>query len=245
MTRREKDRTLAGGITAAVTLMILLVLLTGGVSWDRNALAQASTPEIMDDELFIEPELVELGEETSVTRNKPAPTLKGEPKPAQEDNSEIIDPGPKPDPKPKPVRNVATQKRESALKQEEAARTEKEKREATSTVASKFSPRNGSTEVSDQGLSGAGGSGTGVSGSAHGRSFISCPRPDVTLRHKTVVRVNVVIDSEGRVTEAQATGSADASIRRKCEAAARAARWSPKKGATATRGSITFTITPR
>ena len=122
------------------------------------------------------------------------------------------------------------------MKADEPSQTDKERQKATSSVANKFAPHNGSTEGSDKGTSGAGGTGVGVSGNAHGRSFISCPKPDVALRHKTIVTVNVVIDAAG-------SGSAD--IRRKCEAAARQARWSAKKGATSTRGSIRFTITPR
>lgn len=247
MKREDKDRAIAALLTFAVTLLILLFLFFGGISWDREALAEASTPEIMDEEVFIEPELVDLGEEVSQTHDEPAPSLKGEPEPDKVDQVEIVEPAPKakpkPDPKPKPKLN--TSKKESKMKVEEPSKEEKEKKKATSSVANKFSSKNGQSEGSDKGTSGAGGTGVGVSGNAHGRSFISCPKPDVALRHKTIVKVNVVIDAEGRVTEASATGSADASIRRKCEAAARQARWSAKKGATSTRGSITFTITPR
>lgn len=245
MSREDKDRAVAALLTFAVVLVILLVLFFGGITWDRAALAEQSTPELMQEEIFIEPELVELGEETAVNKQEPAPTLKGEPEPDPVDRAEIIEPGPKPDPKPKPVRKETTSKKESKMKVDEPSKTDKEKQKATSSVASKFSTKNGSTEGSDKGTSGAGGTGVGVSGNAHGRSFISCPKPDVSLRHKTIVTVNVVIDAEGKVMEAKATGSASASIRSKCEAAARQARWSAKKGATTTRGSITFTITPK
>lgn len=244
MKRYDKDRTIAAFLTFLVALAILLTLFFGGISWDRQALAEASTPEIMDEEVFIEPELVELGEENAVNHDKPAPAMKGEPDPAPEDKAEIIEPGPKPEPAP-PKPKLNTQKKESKMKVEEPSQTDKERQKATSSVANKFSHRNGAVEGTDKGTSGAGGTGVGVSGNAHGRSFISCPKPDVALRHKTVVTVNVVIDAEGKVVEATAKGSADASIRRKCEAAARQARWSAKKGATSTRGSITFTITPR
>lgn len=245
MKRNDKDRAIAAFFTFLVALVILIVLFFGGISWDRDAIAQASTPELMDDEeLFIEPELVELGEENAVNNDKPAPAMKGEPDPAPEDKAEIIEPGPKPEPAP-PKPKLNTQKKESAVKAEEPSQTDKERQKATSSVANKFSTKNGAVEGTDKGTSGAGGTGIGVSGNAHGRSFISCPKPDVALRHKTIVTVNVVIDAEGKVTEASATGSADATIRRKCEAAARQARWSAKKGATSTRGSITFTITPR
>ncbi len=247
MKKEDKDRAIAAGLTFFIALVILLVLFFGGITFDRQLLAESSTPEIMpEEELFIEPELVELGEETSVNNHsKPAPSLKGEPEPAQEDQVEIVEPGEKPDPVVKPVAKEVTQKKESKIQKEEPSITEKERKKATSSVANKFAPKNGQTEGSDKGTSGAGGEGVGVSGNAHGRTFISCPKPDVALRHKTIVTVNVVIDADGKVIEASATGSADASIRRKCEAAARQARWSAKKGATSTRGSITFTITPR
>lgn len=245
MKRYDKDRAIAAFLTFIVALGILLALFFGGISWDRQALAEASTPEIMEEEeVFIEPELVELGEENAVNHDKPAPAMKGEPDPAPEDKAEIIEPGSRPKPAP-PKPKLNTQKKESKMKAEEPSQTDKERQKATSSVANKFSHRNGAVEGTDKGTSGAGGTGVGVSGNAHGRSFISCPKPDVALRHKTIVTVNVVIDAEGRVTEASAKGSADASIRRKCEAAARQARWSAKKGATSTRGSITFTITPR
>ncbi len=244
MKRYDKDRAIAAFLTFLVALAILLTLFFGGISWDRQALAEASTPEIMDEEVFIEPELVELGEENAVNHDKPAPAMKGEPDPAPEDKAEIIEPGPKPEPAP-PKPKLNTQKKESKMKVEEPSQTDKERQKATSSVANKFSHKNGAVEGTDKGTSGAGGTGVGVSGNAHGRSFISCPKPDVALRHKTIVTVNVVIDAEGKVVEATAKGSADASIRRKCEAAARQARWSAKKGATSTRGSITFTITPR
>ncbi len=248
MKREDKDRAIAAGLTFFVALILLLVLFFGGISFDRQMLAESSTPELMpvEEELFIEPELVDLGEEASVNQNsKPAPSLKGEPAPAPEDHVEIVEPGVKPDPVVKPVVKEVTQKKESKVQKEEPSLTDKERQKATSSVANKFAPKNGQTEGSDKGTSGAGGEGVGVSGNANGRSFISCPKPDVALRHKTIVKVNVVIDAEGKVIEATATGSADANIRRKCEAAAKQARWSAKKGATSTRGSITFTITPR
>lgn len=248
MKREDKDRAIAAGLTFFVALILLLVLFFGGISYDRQLLAESSTPELMpvEEELFIEPELVDLGEEASVTQHtKSAPTLKGEPEPAPEDHVEIVEPGEKPKPVAKPVAKEVTQKKESKVQKEEPSLTDKERQKATSSVANKFAPKNGQPEGSDKGTSGAGGDGVGVSGNANGRTFISCPKPDVALRQKTVVKVNVVIDAEGKVTEASATGSADASIRRKCEAAAKQARWSAKKGATSTRGSITFIITPR
>lgn len=94
MKKSEKDQALAAFLTFLTVLVILLVLFFGSVSWDRQALAESSTPEIMSvEETFIEPELVDLGEEVSQTNDKPAPTLKGEPDPAPKDNADIIEPG--------------------------------------------------------------------------------------------------------------------------------------------------------
>ena len=69
MRNTDKDRTLAAALTFLVALAILLFLFFGGISWDPRDIAEASTPELMpEEELFIEPELVELGEEVAVTK---------------------------------------------------------------------------------------------------------------------------------------------------------------------------------
>ncbi len=246
MNRRQekRDRAVAAAVTAGITLALLLALFFGSLSWDRAALAQTSVPETQpEEELFIEPELLELGEENAVTADAPAPAPKGEPEPAETDRAEIVEPGENPGPAPvKP--KVVTQKQKSPVKEQEPPKTDKERQKAQSAVADKFLPKNGSKEGSTGG-SGAGGTGVGISGSARGRTFLGCPKPDVALRHKAVVKVNVVIDASGKVVSASASGSADASIRRKCEQAARGARWTEKKGVSETRGTITFTITPR
>ena len=152
-------------------------------------------------------------------------------------------PGKNKKPAPPVEKNVAS-KRESAVKSTEPTLSEEEKKRVTSKVAKGFRSRNGVTDGANA-ANGAGGSGTGIRGIASGRSFKGCPKPDVALRHKVTVTVNVVIDSEGRVISARAKGGADASIRRACEQAARGARWSAKAGAPDTKGTITFSITPR
>ena len=44
----RKDRIIAAALTLLVALALLLVLFFGGISRDREAIANASTPEIMD-----------------------------------------------------------------------------------------------------------------------------------------------------------------------------------------------------
>lgn len=244
--RQNKDRLVAAAVTFAAALLILLFLFFGGMTFDRQLLAESSTPEIMDEdeELFIEPEILEeLGEPDAVTHDAPAPAFKGEPEPDVKDNTKLVVPGQNPKPAP-PVEKPVTQTKESPVKSTEPSVTKEEKQKVTSSIAKGFSGRNGASEGKNTQGNGAGGSGTGISGNANGRTFLGCPKPDVTLQHKTVVKVSVVIDAAGNVISASASGGADATIRRKCEAAAKSAKWSEKKGAGETRGTITFTITP-
>lgn len=245
MTRRDKDSAIAAALTFLVALLILLVLFFGSLRFDRAALAQASMPELPEEEeeIFIEPELLELGEEQSVRHDAPAPSYKGEPEKADEIQTEKIVKGENPKPAP-PAERLVTSKAKSEVKSVEPPATDKEEKQVKSKIAGKFATSNGDTGGRSDGT-GSGGTGVGVSGNARGRTFISCPKPDVALRHKTIVTVRVVIDASGKVISASASGSADAYIRRKCEQAARQARWSEKKGAAETHGSLTFTITPR
>ena len=240
----RKADIIAAAVTMLATLIILLFLFTGSLNFDRALLASSSIPEIQDEEeIFIEPELMDLGEPDATEHDTPAPAFKGEPEPAETDNTKLVVPGDNPKPAP-PTEKLVTQKQESPVKATEPTVSKEEKSKVTSKMAKSFSGRNGATEGKN-GSSGAGGTGTGVSGNANGRTFLGCSLPDVTLRTKTVVKVNVVINADGKVISANASGSADASIRRKCEAAARTAKWSAKKGVAETRGSITFTIVPK
>lgn len=245
--REKKDRLLAIGLTLLIVVLIALFLLGGRLTFSPPLTADSAPAEMMmpeeEEELFVEPELLDLGEEKAVANDAPASSFKGQPEPAPEDHTELIvkDENPKPAP---PVEKPITQKKESPVKATTPTATDKEKAKVTSSVAKGFAPRNG-TETGKNSNSGAGGDGVGIQGSVRGRTFNGCPKPNVSLRHKTVVKVEVVVNEEGKVISASATGSADASIRRACEQAARQATWSAKKGAGDTHGSITFTITPR
>lgn len=246
MSQEQKDKSIAAAITFVVMLLIILSLFFGKVSFDREQLAEASTPEISmeEEELFLEPEILKpLGEEDAVVNDAPAKAFKGEPEPAETDNTKLVVKGENPKPAP-PVEKHVTTPKESPVQATEPTISKEEKQKVTSTVANAFSGRNGATEGTN-GNNGAGGTGMGISGNASGRTFLGCPKPDVTLRNKTTVTVSVVIDAEGKVISANASGGASAAIRRACEQAARGAKWSAKKGAGESRGTITFTITPR
>lgn len=245
MTQEQKDKSISAAITFAVMLLIILSLFLGKVSFAREQLAAASTPEIgMEEELFLEPEILKpLGEEDAVDNDAPAEAFKGEPEPYETDNTKLVVKGENPKPAP-PVEKHVTTTKESPVQTTEPSISKEEKQKVTSSVSNAFSSRNGAEEGAN-GNNGAGGSGLGISGNASGRTFLGCPKPEVTLRNKTTVTVSVVIDAEGKVTSATASGGASAAIRSACEQAARGAKWSAKKGAGESRGTITFTINPR
>ena len=242
MTARErKDKMIAAGVTLVAALALLLFLLFTTMTWNREALAQQLTApeEPEEEEIFLDPELLNLGEEQSVHRDQPAPNPQGEPEPAETNNDRLVIPGENPKPAPLKEKLVSTPK-ESEVKTVEPKATDKERQKITSTMAKGFSSQNGKPDGKD-GSAGSGGGGLGIVGSARGRVFNGCPAP----RHKLTVTVNVTVNEQGNVVSATAQGGASAEIRRACERAAMRARWSPKKGAGETRGTITFTITPR
>lgn len=246
MTSREKkDKAIAGGATLLIALAVLLMLLFTTLTWDRDALAEnhkIEKPE-EEEEIFLDPELLNLGEENAVTHDEPAPNPLGEPEKAEKENDRLVEPGENPKPAPPKPKLVSTEK-ESPVKTQEPTATDKERQHITSKMAKGFSSQNGKPDGKD-GKNGSGGQGEGIKGFARGRVFKGCPKPNVTLQHKVTVVVDVVVDEQGNVTSASARGGASSEIRRACERAARQAKWSPKKGAGETRGSITFPITPR
>lgn len=248
---RNKDSIIAAAVTFGVVLLLLLLLFFGSMRFDRNLLAQSSTPEVMmladDDEQFIEPEIVEdLGEQDALTHDEPAPAMKGQPEKSDTENSKLVVPGKNSKPAP-PVEKPVTQKKENPVKAQEPPKTDEKKQKVTSKMAGKFPGQNGA-ENGRTGQSGAGGTGMGISGSVSGRTFKGCPKPSVELQNQVVVEVKVTINAAGHVTAATARsrrGKASQTILRACEQAARGARWNEDPGTPAAHGSITFTITPR
>lgn len=249
MTDRQenKDRLTALWLTLAVVAVIVLFLAFGKMGYDPGLLTENNSEAVMmppdDEEMFVEPELLDLGEEHATANDAPAAAMRGEPEPAPVDNSRQVVPGDNPKPAPA-VEKPVTQDRENDVKATTPTVTDKEREKVTSSVAKGFAGRNGTVDGNDKGNA-SGGEGVGIQGSVRGRTFKGCPSPKVSLRHKTVVKVEVVVNEEGHVVSASATGAADATIRRACEQAARQATWSARKGAGDTHGSITFTITPR
>lgn len=251
MKQQQNDRLVAGIITALLTALILVGLFVGGMTFDRQTLAESSTPEIQpDEEYFIEPlPIVEdPGEpdiDNSAEQQEEAPTEQGEPEPAPVENNKVVVNGENtkqpPVQRPMPV----TQTKESPVKVVPPKKTDKPDSKVTSKVANAFSGKNGAVGGKPGGT-GTGGTGTAsVSGSSRGRSMLGCPKPDVAIKQRVVISVNVTINEAGNVVSAHATGGAAQYLRTACEQAARHARWTPMKGAGTVAGVITFTITPK
>lgn len=250
--RNNKDRLIAAAVTALVALLVALYLIFGSLVYDSTLLRmtpEARVATLQEDELFIEPEILEdqtKGEPDAVADDEPAPLYKGIPEKAEEENTRVVEPGkskkPAP-PEPKPI----TQKTESPVKHQENTQTDEARQKATSALAGKFKGRNGNKNGSTS-SGGAGGSGVGVAGNVHGRNFIGCDAPVVSVKHQVTVVVDVTINAAGRVTTAKARrgGGADAATLRKCEQAAlRTARWSSDPDTPSAKGTLTFKIRPK
>ncbi|MDE6297092.1 MAG: hypothetical protein K2L89_04525, partial [Muribaculaceae bacterium] len=143
----NKDRLIAAGVTFIAVLIILLFLFTGGMSYQRAELAEVSTPELMsndeEEEMFIEPDLLKAqGEEDAVENDVPAPAEQGEPEKAPEDNNKLVVPGDNPKPAPQ-IEKKITQKEESPVKSTTPPATTEKPSKISSSMANKFSGKNG------------------------------------------------------------------------------------------------------
>ncbi|MDE6010197.1 MAG: hypothetical protein K2F87_01955 [Muribaculaceae bacterium] len=246
---RSTDRLIAAGVTILVALLVFIFLFLGKIGLDRNQMAQASVPEFAqeEDELFLDPELLDPGEEESKVEQEAAAPAQGMPEVVPEPvQTRPTVKAPKSEkPTPPKEKLVSTTKPSPVKTQEPKAATDTEKKKAQSKTAGAFSPNSGQTAGRNN-SDGSTGTSTGISGHSNGWKFLGCPSPDVKLRNKTTITVSVTVNSRGEVTSAHATGGT-AQLRSACEAAARKARWQPldAQNARTAKGTITFTITPR
>lgn len=243
-----RDSVIAGLVTLLTVGLILVWLLVATLRYDERMAATTQNPELEEDEIFLDPELLleqnkSIGEpDASVTNDAPAPEIKGEPAPAPVEQPHTVHSGE--NTVPSPDQTLITSSQESPV-QTASPDKKKEEEKAASSIAGKFESKPGSVAGKFDSPVGSDGVASGVTGKMSGRQFLGCPLPDVSLAHKTTVTVSITVDAEGKVMTATASGAATREIRRKCEEAALKARWSAKKGATSTRGSITFTIIPK
>lgn len=242
----KKDSFIAGLVTFFCVLIILLWLMFSALHYDER-LADADNPQLEEEELFLDPELLleqnkSVGNPDDINHDTPSPEVRGEPVPSPVEQNHTAFAGETETVSPE--QQLVTSKAESVV-ENAASNKKKDEEKVASSMAGKFSSKPGSVAGKFDSATGSDGVGTGVSGRLSGRQFLGCPLPDVELEHKTTVTVSITVDAEGVVTSATASGAATRAIRKKCEQAAMKAKWSAKKGATSTRGTITFTIIPK
>ena len=243
----RRDSIIAALITFLVVGLLLAWLLVATLRYDERMAASSQNPQLEEDEIFLDPELLleqhkEVGEPDAVANDAPAAEVKGEPAPAPAEQTHTVVSGE--NTVPSPEQTLIASNEESPVQTAPPDR-KKEEEKVASSMAGKFNTKPGSVAGKFDSTVGSDGAASGVTGKMSGRQFLGCPLPDVSLAHKTTVTVSITVDAEGKVMTATASGAATREIRRKCEQAAMQARWSAKKGATSTRGSITFTIIPK
>ncbi|MDE5839745.1 MAG: hypothetical protein K2H49_02380 [Muribaculaceae bacterium] len=243
----RRDSIIAAVVTFVAAGLLLLWLLLATLRYDERMASVAENPRLEEDEIFLDPELLldqrqSIGEPDAIAQDEPAPEIKGEPAPAPDEQPHTVLSGV--NSVPSPAHTLAASAEESAV-QTVAPDWKKEEEKVAASMAGKFNMKPGSVQGKFDSPGGSDGVASGVTGKMSGRQFLGCPLPDVTLSHKTTVTVSITVDADGKVMTATASGAATREIRKKCEQAAMQARWSAKKGATSTRGSITITIIPK
>ncbi|MDE7408398.1 MAG: hypothetical protein K2N09_00075, partial [Muribaculaceae bacterium] len=243
----RRDSLIAAVVTFLIVGLMLIWLLVATLRYDARLASDTRNPQLEEDEIFLDPELLldnhkSIGEPDAVGVDAPAPEVKGAPAAAPVEQPHTVLSGE--NTVPSPEQTLITSAEESPVQTVAPDRKREEEKVATS-MAGKFGSKPGSVQGKFDSTGGSDGTGSGVTGKMSGRQFLGCPLPDVSLAHKTTVTVSITVDAEGKVMTATASGAATREIRRKCEQAAMQARWSAKKGATSTRGSITFTIIPK
>lgn len=243
----RRDSLIAAFVTFVAVGLILVWLLVATLHYDERIAATTENPQLEEEEIFLDPELLlethkSIGEPDITNQDAPAPEIKGEPVPAPVEQPHTVVTGENTEPSPE--QTLITSEKESAV-ETAASNKKKDDEKVASSMAGKFSSKPGSVQGKFDSPGGSDGVASGVTGKMSGRRFLGCPLPDVVLSHKTTVTVSITVDADGKVTSATASGAASRDIRKKCEQAAMQAKWSEKKGATSTRGSITFTIIPK
>lgn len=243
----RRDSMIAAFVTILAIGIVLVWLLISTLHYDEKMAASSENPQLEEDEIFLDPELLletnkSIGEPDAVSQDSPAPEIKGEPAPAPVEQPHTVISGE--NKVPSPEQTLISSNEESPV-QTAAPDKKKEEEKVATSMAGKFSSKPGSVQGKFDSPGGSDGVGSGVTGKMSGRQFLGCPLPDVSLAHKTTVTVSITVDADGKVMSATASGAATREIRKKCEQAAMQARWSAKKGATSTRGSLTFTIIPK
>lgn len=240
------------GVTLIVAILLMVLLMGIHLSAPRVEQPPKGESLSMDplaeqpEEMFIEPILQDPGEENPEEGVEDAPMPQGTPDQADQPSDKLVVNGPNPNKNDESEPKVAT-KNPSTVKTTTPSEKKQEDSRIASTMKGKFSPHNGKEEgKGSSASSGKGGQGTGVSGTmGNGRRLEHYTLPsDFSINKKTVIKVEVMVNAQGRVESAKSL-SGSGSLARMCEKYSLQTRWTPKKGAPLARGVITWTLVPK
>ena len=253
---------IAALVTFGTAIVILVLLFVLNIGDSRRILAEASMPEIEDDEeIFLEPEFLEpekiiddnLGlEDNSEVEEEAAPQPPGIPEQASEEVNKRVVHNEKEPPEP-PVANkpelVATKKPTPSPVTTSTPKLSKEEEKRLAGMTGNFKSDNngsltGKNSPNSSSSSGAGTSEIRSTGNVSGRKMLSCSTWKVSLTQRYEVKVDILVDENGKVTSATAVSGGTPNLRAQCEKMAKTSKWTPKSGAAPARGSITFTLSP-
>lgn len=243
----KRESVFAAAVTFVAALAILILLFVLTVGDDRSALSQSSIPELQDDEeVYLEPELFEPAlpgdpEAADENHGETEPLPSGLPDEGEESKSVAVpSENPAPDGSNKqPL--VGADKPSDVKSNPNTLSKEEQERLAKAKEKTWKSPANGDTGATD-------GNGTVIptgtlSGKGNaGRTMTFCNNDKISFTGKVTIKVNVTVNAEGRVTQADAVSGGSDKQRAECVKRAKNSRWTPLPGATPAKGTITFTI---
>lgn len=250
MTSAEKKiKTYAAVATIGISFLIIVVLLVSKLTWDKEFLTAENNPELLQEELYIEAELLNIGEENAKNIKEPlsAPAPLGQPEEASEANDKLRVKGENSHFSQQREKLVSTDK-ESTVKQVEPQQTEKESK-INSSVKNSFE-KNGNSSGKETGSSIGTEDGIGTNGSLKGRKFEGCPTPSLKVQKAVTIVVSVTVNAQGSVVAASflrdsGAGQGNSSLRNACVNASRKAKFSAKSGAVEAKGTITWNLKPK
>lgn len=116
--RGSRDALIAAAVTSLFALLLFIFLFYGSIGFDRSRMAEASIPEIgQEEELFLDPRLIDPGEDHSPVEEAVAPEAQGSPdvKPEPDESLRPVVKGENPRPAP-PKEKPVTRREESPVK---------------------------------------------------------------------------------------------------------------------------------
>ncbi len=238
-------------IAALICLLLFIVDIatTTSAPQKESPKPQLAALDEEEEEEFVEPIIEDPGTTDAIeepTEEASAAPL-GEPEKAPEPSTRVSTSGPKEKPNTS-SEHLVSQKKESPVQTVTPSKKNTPDSKIASEVGGKFSAHNGTSTGSAVGTSGSASEGAGVSTSGtmgNGRAMLSCPKPSLRLSKKTTVKIQVIVNSEGKTLSATcSTPGVENTLKQKLIAAAKQSTWTPLKGAPDASGTITFTIVP-